>query len=255
MTTAVIVQARMGSTRLPGKVLLDAGGATFLDHVLTRCRGIPGADVVCCAVPDTADSDPVAAEAARLGVAVFRGSETDVLDRYWRAAFSLKADVVMRVTSDCPLIDPAVCGRVLALCEHTNADYACNNMPPSWPHGLDCEAVTFAWLDRSAREAAKPFEREHVTQFVRNHPDSRKANLPCPAGNVAHHRWTLDTPADLEFFRALFPRLPSGRAAWDWTVPLAAVEADPALAAINAGQDRYEGLKQSLAREAGSAEN
>lgn len=249
MTVAVIVQARMASTRLPGKVLLDAGGTTFLDRVLTRCRAVAGADAVCCAVPESPDSDPVAAEARRLGAEVFRGSETDVLDRYWQAARALKADVVMRVTSDCPLIDPDVCDQVLRLREHTNADYACNNMPPTWPHGLDCEALTFAWLDRSAREAKRPFEREHVTQYVRNHADSRKANLPCPMGNVAHHRWTLDTPADLAFFRALFPRLPAGRAAWDWRVPLAAVEADPALAALNAGQDRYEGLKKSLARE------
>ena len=250
MTTAVIVQARMASTRLPGKVLLEAGGTTFLDHVLTRGLAIAGADLVCCAVPDSPDSDPVAAEARRLGVEVFRGSEADVLDRYRRAAEALKADVVMRVTSDCPLIDPAVCAEVLRLRERENADYACNNMPPTWPHGLDCEVLTFAWLDYSARSATRPFEREHVTQYARNHPDSRKANLPCPAANVAHHRWTLDTPADLEFFRALFPRLPAGRAAWDWRVPLAAVEADPALAALNAGQDRDAGLKKSLAEEA-----
>ena len=250
MTTAVIVQARMASTRLPGKVLLEAGGTTFLDHVLTRCRTIAGADVVCCAVPDSADSDPVADAARRIGVEVFRGSHADVLDRTWRAAETLKADVVMRVTSDCPLIDPAVCAEVLRLRAREGADYACNNMPPTWPHGLDCEVVTFAWLDRSARAAMRPFEREHVTQYVRNHPDSRKANLPCPVDKVARHRWTLDTPADLAFFRALFPRLPAGRAAWDWRIPLAAVEADPALAALNAGQDRDAGLKKSLAQEA-----
>ena len=233
MTAAVIVQARMNSTRLPGKVLMQVGGTTVLDHVLRRCLAIAGADIVCCAIPESADSDPVADEARRIGVEVFRGSERDVLDRYWRAARALKADVVVRVTSDCPLLDPAVAAEVLALHAREGADYACNNMPPTWPHGLDCEALTFAWLERAAREATAPYDREHVTPYVREHPDSRKANLPCPVAGVAKHRWTLDTPADLEFLRALFPRLPAGSAAWNWRAPLAAVAADPALAHVD----------------------
>lgn len=232
-TAAVIVQARMGSTRLPGKVLMQVGGTTVLDHVLTRCQAIAGTDVVCCAIPDSADSDPVADEARRIGVEISRGSEHDVLDRYWRAARALKADVVMRVTSDCPLLDPAVAAEVLALCAREGADYACNNMPPTWPHGLDCEALTFAWLERAARAATAPYDREHVTPYVRNHPEALKANLPCPAGGVAKHRWTLDTPADLEFMQELFPCLPAGPAGWDWRVPLAVVEADPALARVD----------------------
>ena len=233
MTTAVIVQARMGSTRLRGKVLMEVGGTTVLEHVMTRCRAIAGADVVCCAVPDTADSDPVAAEARRTGVEVFRGSETDVLDRYWQAARALKADIVMRVTSDCPLIDPAVAAEVLRLRAKQGVDYACNNMLPTWPHGLDCEALTFAWLERATREANKPYDREHVTPFVRAHPESRKANFRCPVAGVVKHRWTLDTPADLVFMRALFSRLPAGPAGYGWRVPLGLIEADPSLAHID----------------------
>jgi spore coat polysaccharide biosynthesis protein SpsF (cytidylyltransferase family) len=233
VTTAVIVQARMGSTRLPGKVLMRVGGATVLEHVLRRCLAIAGADVVCCAIPESTASDPVADEARRIGVEVFRGSESDVLDRYWRAARALEADVVMRVTSDCPLLDPDVAAEVLALRRRASADYACNNMPPSWPHGLDCEALTFAWLERAAREATAPYDREHVTPYVREHPESRKANLPCPVAGVAKHRWTLDTPADLEFLHALFSRLPAGSAARDWRAPLAVVAADPALAHVD----------------------
>ena len=117
--TAVIVQARMASTRLPGKVLLPLAGTTVLDHVLTRCAAIGNSDILVCAVPDTPDSDPVAEEAmrigARTGALVFRGSESDVLDRYYRAARFADADIVLRVTSDCPLIDPAVCARVIDL--------------------------------------------------------------------------------------------------------------------------------------------
>jgi spore coat polysaccharide biosynthesis protein SpsF (cytidylyltransferase family) len=233
VTVAVIVQARMGSTRLRGKVLMEVGGATVLDHVLTRCRAIAGVDTVCCAIPDTADSDPVAAEARRVGAEVFRGSESDVLDRHTQAARALRADIVMRITSDCPLIDPAVCAEVLALRASARADYACNNMPPSWPHGLDCEALTFAWLERAAREATKPHDREHVTPFVHSHAESRKVNLSCPVAGVARHRWTLDTPADLAFMRALFPRLPAGPAGYGWRVPLGLIEAEPTLAHVD----------------------
>lgn len=248
--TVVIVQARMGSTRLPGKVMLELAGQTVLAHVLERCAAVPGADLVCCATVEGPDGDPVAAEAERCGAHVFRGSEDDVLDRYHQAAKEQDAAIVLRVTSDCPLIDPAVCGEVLALRAREEADYACNNMPPSWPHGLDCEAFSFTWLERAAKEARKPSEREHVTPFIRNHPASRKANLAGPGGASVHHRWTLDTPADLDFLRALCARMPAGRQGWDYRVPLALVEQDPALAAINAGQDRDAGLKKSLAADA-----
>jgi spore coat polysaccharide biosynthesis protein SpsF (cytidylyltransferase family) len=248
--TVVVVQARMGSTRLPGKVMMDLAGQSVLAHVLERCAAIPGVERVCCATVEGAEGDPVAAEAARRGAEVFRGSEQDVLDRYHGAAGELGSDIVMRVTSDCPLIDPAICGEVLALRARLDADYACNNMPPSWPHGLDCEAFTFAWLARAAKEARKPSEREHVSPFIRNHPDATKANLAGPGGAVLGHRWTLDTQADLDFLRALFERLPPGAASWDYRVPLDLVEQDPALAAINAGQDRDAGLKKSQAADA-----
>jgi len=251
MTAVIIVQARMNSTRLPGKVLKTLGGRTVLEHVLRRCQAIKGLDAVCCAVPQGGKNDPVADLAKRLGVHVFRGSENDVLDRYYQAARDLRADTVMRVTSDCPLLDPSVCAEVLALLLREGADYATNNMPPSWPHGLDCEAMTFAWLERSAREAQKPFEREHVSQYVRNHAQAKQVNLPCPEANVEPMRWTLDTPDDFVFLAALFERLPHGvdtdRAAWDWRVPLGVVRADPVLMTFNAGQDRWEGLNKSMA--------
>lgn len=161
--TGVIVQARIGSSRLPGKVLMRLGDRTVLAHVLERCLAICGIDVVCCAVPDGPADDRVAEEARRSGAEVFRGSETDVLDRYYRAAATFRLDVILRVTADCPLLDPGVCGDVLSLRSAAGADYVCNNLPPSWPHGLDCEAMTFAWLERAAHEASQPYEREHVT--------------------------------------------------------------------------------------------
>lgn len=244
--TAIVVQARMKSTRLPGKVLEDLGGQTVLAHVLQRCRAVPGVDVVVCAVPEGADDQPVADAAAHSGAVVVRGSESDVLARYWLSAQAVAADIVMRVTSDCPLIDPALCGAIIALRQERAADYACNNMSPSWPHGLDAEVFTRAALDLAYDQAVRPSEREHVTPFMRNHPDFTLANLPCPLADTQHHRWTLDTPEDLAFLRALWPLLPAGPAGWDWRVPLALVQADPELAAINAGQHRYAGLQASL---------
>jgi spore coat polysaccharide biosynthesis protein SpsF (cytidylyltransferase family) len=244
--TGVIVQARIGSTRLPGKVLMRLGAKTVLAYVIERCRAISGIDVVCCAVPDGSGDDGVAEEARRSGAEVFR-SETDVLDRYYRAAATFRLDVVLRVTADCPLLDPGVCDDVLSLRSAAGADYACNNLPPSWPHGLDCEAVTFAWLERAAHEASHAYEREHVTPFVRNHPAARRANLPMPGVGGAQHRWTLDNDRDMRFLRALVARMPAaGHAAWSYVMPLAIVEADPSLPTINAGQDRWEGLKRSM---------
>ncbi|MCE2510436.1 MAG: glycosyltransferase family protein [Alphaproteobacteria bacterium] len=233
--SVVIVQARYTSIRLPGKVLRPLAGKTVLRHVLERCLAIEAADAVCCAVPETADSDAVAEEAKRIGVAVFRGSEADVLARYHGAARHMQADVVLRVTSDCPLLDPEICSRVLKLREAQDADYACNNMPPSWPHGLDCEAMPFSWLDRAHREAQDPFQREHVTPFLRTHDATRKANLPCPVDGAAKHRWTLDTPRDLAFLEAVFERMEM-EGGMNWRGPLALVEADSKLAAINAAE-------------------
>ena len=210
---------------------------------------IAGVDVVCCAVPAGAADDAVAAEAARHGALVVRGSELDVLDRYYRAALECRADVVVRVTSDCPLLDPVLATGVLSLVTRDGAGYACNNLPPSWPHGLDCEAFPFAWLERAAREARLPSEREHVTPYLRNHRDVHKLSVHGPGGTTIDHRWTLDNEADLRFLRALFQRLPPGAPGYDYRVPLMIVEQDPALAAMNAGQDRDAGLRKSLVQD------
>jgi spore coat polysaccharide biosynthesis protein SpsF len=204
----VIVQARMTSTRLPGKVMMDLAGHTVLAQVLHRCAAIPGADSVCCAIPAGNGHDELVGEIERAGASVFRGSEEDVLDRYFRAAEFMGADVVVRVTSDCPLADPDVCGRVLRLITEEAADYACNNMPASWPHGLDCEAFTFSALALAAKTARQPSEREHVTPWLRSNPGLRKANLPGPGGKAAEQRWTLDFPEDYRFLVSLFERLP-----------------------------------------------
>jgi glutamate-1-semialdehyde 2,1-aminomutase/spore coat polysaccharide biosynthesis protein SpsF len=233
MTTAVIVQARMGSSRLPGKVMQELGGRTVLHHVLERCRMIPGADMVVCAVPDEAASAPLAAVAAECQSLVYRGSESDVLSRYLGAAQAAGATVVMRVTSDCPLIEPVVCGEVLKLRNSEAADYAANNMPRSYPHGLDCEAFTAAALAEAHKTTRDPYDREHVTPWLRRAPHLKRVNLSSGQPSLERYRWTLDYPEDLAFFRAVFAALPAGSRGLMRDV-LVVISEHPEIADINA---------------------
>lgn len=230
----VVVQARLASTRLPGKVLRPLGSTTALGQVLRRCAAIPDIAAVCCAIPDTPGHEPLAAEARRHGATVHAGSEDDVLARYLGAARQESADVVLRVTSDCPLIDPQVCGGVLTLRASAAADYACNNTPPSWPHGLDCEAFTIDALERAAAAAVSGPQREHVTPWIRTAPGLTRVDLAGPGGALVGERWTLDYPEDLAFLQALFAVLPDEAAGW--RAVLAALDAHPRLRAINAAR-------------------
>lgn len=233
MRTAVIIQARIGSTRLPGKVLRPIAGKPVLAHVLERCCRIEGCDAVVCAVPDDPESAELERVAHACGVSVYAGSEFDVLDRYLGAAAAVAADVVMRVTSDCPLIDPEVCGAVLALRSREHADYAANNMPRTFPHGLDCDAFTTDALRQAHCATREPYDREHVTPWLRRAPHLKQLNMESGRQNLAHHRWTLDYPEDLAFFRAVFGALPAGSAARMDDV-LAVLAERPELSEINA---------------------
>lgn len=159
-----IVQARLTSSRLPAKVMLPLGGKPVIAHVIERCRQIPGIDTVVCAVP-VDKSIPLRRELLSLGVIVVQGSEHDVLGRYRKAALVSKADIVMRVTGDCPLIDPAICGQVLDLMED-GVDYASNVMPRGYPKGYDCECFTMEALEKAHKRADDTYDREHVTPWM-----------------------------------------------------------------------------------------
>jgi glutamate-1-semialdehyde 2,1-aminomutase/spore coat polysaccharide biosynthesis protein SpsF len=238
VTTAAIVQARIGSSRLPGKVLMPLGDRTALEQVLGRCKLIPGTDVVVCAIPEGPANEVLEAFATRAGAIVVRGSETDVLGRYLRAAKSVGADVIVRVTSDCPLIDPVVCGEVLQLRTASGAAYASNNMPPSFPHGLDCEAFTLAALAEADRVAHSLEDREHVSEWMRSTVEVRRAALQGPGGAWVGQRWTLDYPEDYAFLERVFAMLPSLPTVLPWRKMAAIVERSPDLIAINAHRMR-----------------
>jgi len=230
--TAIIVQARMGSTRLPGKILRPLAGRTVLDHVIDRLKRVRNADEVVIAT-STQSADDIIAETARgLGVSVYRGDESDVLMRYLGAARAANADVIMRVTSDCPLIDPEVCEAVLDLRAEADAGYASNNMPRLFPHGLDCEAFTRDALEQAAADATEAYDREHVTPWIRRSADIQHANLVGPGWPANQHRWTLDYPEDFAFFTELFELLPAERLL-PWQEVLSLINAHPRLALTN----------------------
>jgi spore coat polysaccharide biosynthesis protein SpsF (cytidylyltransferase family) len=238
----VVIQARIGSTRLPGKVLLDLGGQTVLSRVIERCRAVDGIAVVCCAVPEGTADDPVATEAERCGARVVRGSEHDVLDRFRLAAEICGLEVVLRITADCPLLDPAVCNGILRLQRVTGADYVANDMKLSWPRGLDCEAVTARWLRRAAAEASETADREHVTRYIRRHPEVHWEHLPYLGKCHRHIRFTLDSEDDLRDLRRIVAALPAGRAGWRYPEVLRIIAGDPSLSGRCAGRGPCDGL-------------
>jgi spore coat polysaccharide biosynthesis protein SpsF (cytidylyltransferase family) len=232
--TVVILQARMGSTRLPGKVLAQLGDRTVLEHCLGRALDVPGIDAVCLATSDLTIDDPIADLVMQMaGVILFRGHPTDVLHRYRDAAVATDADVVVRITCDCPLIDPDVCSAVLRLRASANASFASNNATREWPHGLDCEVFTWDALKAAVREATAAYDREHVGPWMRRAAGTSAPHLAGPGGKAAQHRWTLDYPEDLAFFRALWPLLPSGRR-FAWQEVASILEHHPEIVAINA---------------------
>lgn len=200
---AAIVQARMGSTRLPGKVLMDICGYPMLWHVVNRVRQAQLLNAVLIASTTARKDDPIAAFCARERIPCYRGSRTDVLDRYYQAAKQLRADVIVRITADCPLIDPTVVDAVVEGYLEGNYDYVSNTDPPTFPDGLDSEVFSFAALERAWCEARLRSEREHVTPYIRKHPELFRIGNVAQERDLSGMRWTVDEPQDLEFVRAV----------------------------------------------------
>jgi len=232
--TVAIVQARMGSTRLPGKVMLPLLGEPVLTRVMRRAARARTLDEVVVATTTLAEDDAIVALAAAEGWPVVRGSETDLLDRYLVAARAHDAEVVVRITSDCPLIDPDVIDATVRAFRAADVDYASNTLePPTYPRGLDVEVVARAALERGGREDADPSWREHATPYLYRHPELFRL-LRVPADD--HHadvRWTLDTPEDYQLIGRIYEAF--GRDDFSWREALAVVDANPPWASINSG--------------------
>ncbi|WP_434623005.1 cytidylyltransferase domain-containing protein [Azospirillum sp. B2RO_4] len=214
-----ISQARMTSTRLPGKVLMPAAGRPLLAHHLERLSRTPGLDAVVLATTVNAADDPVAECAQGLGVTVFRGDEQDVLGRFAGAAALAGADLVVRVTADCPLIDPALVGRLIAAFrEGQPLDYLSIDST-RYPRGLDAEIFPRRLLDEAAANATDPAEREHVTPYLYCRPDRFRlgtALAPDAPVEPSDQRWCVDEPADYELVRRLLEALVPSNPGFGW---------------------------------------
>jgi spore coat polysaccharide biosynthesis protein SpsF len=234
MHTVAIVQARLGSTRLPGKALLQIAGQTMLACTVKRALQARTLDAVAVATTNDPRDDPIAVETGSLGIACVRGAEHDVLSRYLQAARELNADVVVRLTSDCPLIDPGVIDLVVAAFRSANpsVDYASNTQVRTYPRGLDVEVFSRDALERTAEKATLPHEREHVTPYIYQHPEafrllSIENQVDCSSG-----RWTVDTQEDLDLVREIYRRFRSDELL-DWQSAWGLVVRDKELSAIN----------------------
>ena len=212
MSTAIIVQARMASTRLPGKIMKKVLDKTLLEYQLERLFRVKQAGQVIIATTDHGEEQPIVDLCQKLGVPYFRGSEQDVLARYYSAATEYGVDVVVRITSDCPLIDPAVIDKVIGfyLAHKEEYDYVSNTFPElTYPRGMDTEVFSYQALMEAHEEATDQAEREHVTIFIKRHLDRYRIENITYEKDYSHYRWTVDTPEDFalieKMIAALYP--------------------------------------------------
>jgi spore coat polysaccharide biosynthesis protein SpsF len=210
MTVGIILQARMGSTRLPGKVMLKVLGKPLLELQIERLKRIPQINRIIVATSTKEEEKPIVNLVKSLkGVDLFKGSEKNVLDRFYRAASFFKLDVILRLTSDCPIIDPQVVHKVLTkfLTSSEKIDYASNVFPRTYPRGLDTEVFSFRALEFAHREATLESEREHVTPFIWSNPVRFPRENVYNAEDLSHFRWTVDTPEDFELIERIYMSL------------------------------------------------
>jgi len=203
LRTAAIVQARMGSTRFPNKVMRSICGIPMIGLLLERLNKAKGIEQIVLATSDSSINKSLIAYVRELGYTVYQGSENDVLDRYYQAAKEVKADVVVRITGDCPLIDPGIVDAVITKFRDSGVDYATNTSPPTYPDGLDTEVFSFHALETAWKQAKEPREREHVTPYVRESGKFSKVNLAY-VENHSCKRWTVDEPEDFEVIKSIF---------------------------------------------------
>ena len=238
-----IVQARLGSTRLPGKVLMTVNGVPLLEHEINRLKQSKKIDKIVVATGANRANDKIEDWCRRKKIDCFRGSEEDVLDRYYRCSLKYPAyGVIIRVTGDCPLIDPQVIDRVIDFFEKNHFDYASNVEPETFPDGLDAEVFTRQALAESAAQAKLSSEREHVTQFIRKNVKYKRGNLAAPK-DYAKFRLTVDNREDFEVIEFLIKNCSPTAGYLDY---IALLKKNPEIMSKNMHIARNEGLKKSL---------
>jgi spore coat polysaccharide biosynthesis protein SpsF (cytidylyltransferase family) len=251
LRTIAIIQARLGSTRLPGKVLYDLAGLPMISFMVRRVEQVSVLDELVLATGDGQQNDPLVEIAQKIGLAVYRGSEEDVLSRFLGAAEAFSANIIVRLTGDCPLVDGRVISQVLRYREDYDLDYCTNVKPPSWPDGLDVSVFTIDTLRLAATNATLPSEREHVVPWMWKMStleggDLLKAGNVAAPGDYSEVRCTVDDARDYLMLRALSEKMGPGRLLnAGWREITDCLKENPDIAAINAGSIRDAGLAKS----------
>ncbi|MBI2023007.1 glycosyltransferase family protein [Candidatus Giovannonibacteria bacterium] len=246
--TVAIIQARIGSTRLPGKVLKVVEGKTLLEHLILRLKRAKTLDKIVLATTDKPEDNETAEVVKKLGIDVFSGSENDVLDRYYQSAKKFGGDVIVRITGDCPLMDPKIVDDVVNyyLKNKNKFDYVSNVRPPTYPDGMDVEVFSFAALEKAWREARLPSEREHVTAYIANHPEIFRLGNIKYKKDVSDIRLTVDNLEDLILVEKIFGSLNKKNKNFGFTDILDFLDKNPEIAKINQTIGRNEGYEKSL---------
>ena len=245
-----IIQGRMSSSRLPGKVLMDIGGEPMLLRVVRRVQKVKSIQDVWVATTDQASDDPLVYLCKESNLPCYRGSTFDVLDRFYQAACLARAEVIVRVTADDPFKDPQVIDKVVNhLLTHPELDYCSNTIEPTYPEGLDIEVFTFQALERAWNEAKLTSEREHVTPYIWKNPGKFNIHNVRHIHDLSALRWTLDYEEDLQFTREVYARLYRGQIFLMDEI-LALLAREPQLLEINQGKVRNAGYLLSLQQDA-----
>jgi glutamate-1-semialdehyde 2,1-aminomutase len=239
MKVVALVQARMGSTRLPNKVMKPIGGVPLIEVLLARLARAKEVNEIIVATSVDPRNQPLADHVNALGYKCYRGSEDDVLDRYVQAAKSANADVVVRITGDCPLVDPALVDEVIRQFKASKVDYFSNTAPPTFPDGLDIEVFTFAAMEKAAHETRNPFDREHVTPYLRESGRFKQAGMQYRE-NLSDLRWTVDEPADYGVVSKVFAHF-APDIHFNWPQVLQLQRSQPELFTANQNLIRNEG--------------
>jgi spore coat polysaccharide biosynthesis protein SpsF len=247
MNIVAIIQARMGSSRLPAKIMADIAGEPMLVHVIRRARQARRIRTVVLATTTDPGDDITESFCHWQDIPCFRGSPDDLLDRYYQTARYWGADTIVRLTADCPLLDSAVIDQVIELYQETAVDYASNTLECTYPDGLDTEVMSFVALSHAWREAKLKSEREHVTPYITNHPEIFTQKGLRHREDLSHLRWTVDELSDLIFVRAVFHHL--GHATFGMGEILDLIDRYPGLIDLNKGIIRNEGYAKSLSED------
>ena len=246
MKNLAIIQARVSSTRLPNKVMLKLEDKTVLEHVIYRVKRSKLVTDVTVATSSNKKDSEIVSLCADIGIRVFCGSEDDVLDRYYRAAKQLSPDHITRITSDCPLIDPAVIDLVVGRHLKEDVDYTSNTIKPTFPDGVDVEIFTFKALEKAWENANLASEREHVTPYIRKHTEIFKTINVEYDRDLSDKRWTLDNKEDYEFIACLYKNLYEKDQSFGLSETLQLLSKHPEFEQINKHITRNEGYEKSL---------